>query len=86
VFITGFTDVESDFVRRTILIPTFVAAKDVVLVVLVIVDLARIAVGRKTVTEVGKIGERAHKSEAVKSDIHELLYLCREKHSLSKDC
>jgi hypothetical protein len=40
VFIAGFTDVESDIVRRTILIPTFVAAKYGVLVVLVIVDLA----------------------------------------------
>jgi uncharacterized protein YqhQ len=40
IFIAGFTDVENDVVRRTILIPTSVAAKYDVLVVVVIVDLA----------------------------------------------
>jgi hypothetical protein len=55
VFIAGLAKVKRDVVRRTILIPAFVAAKDVAFVVFVVVDLARVAARSKTVAEVWQI-------------------------------
>jgi hypothetical protein len=52
VFIAGLAKVKCDVVRRAILIPTCIAAKDIALVILVVVDLARLAVGCETVAEV----------------------------------
>jgi hypothetical protein len=56
VFITSLAEVKGDVMRGTILIPTFVATKDYVLVIFIIVYLTRAAAWCETVAKIWQIG------------------------------